>query len=205
MLTLASPTPTAAVLTLTSSADGFHIGSIDVGNDNTPELSTQAAGQVQTTVPVVFGPAPLLVRTFMSGQAINGSTALSLEVAVSELLSVGVTSYLAGCGPTIAVAPTTTQSVRISVGSLPPAGIAFVVVGLGRDHVLLPFGNCLLGLRTDWPLRVSLNPTGSGTLDVGVPSAVRSITADVQAVALDFVSGPGTVVTSDAVEVQLIR
>lgn len=31
------------------------------------------------------------------------------------------------------------------------------------------------------------------------------ITADVQAVGLDFVSGPGTVVTSDAVEVQLNR
>lgn len=207
LLTLTAAQPTAADLMLTCAPSGLGLtsGSIDVGNDGSREVSTQS-GILQRNVQVLLGPAPLPVRTSMSGIGLESfSAALVLQIGVREILSAGVTSYLAGCGPTITVTPTTTSSMRVAVASLPPAGIAFVVVGLARANRTLPFGGCLLGVRTDWPLRVGLDASGSGVLDITVPHAVRTFTADVQAVGLDFVTGSGVVATSDAIEVQLNR
>jgi hypothetical protein len=206
LVTFATSDPTAAVLDLAVTRTTGSIASIDVGNDGTVELPSPAGSSAQLALPVRFGPAPLLVRTSTSGlSSENAAETITVDVALRERLTTVLTRYLAGCGPTIAIAPADTQTVHVDVGGMPPAALAFAVIGVGRASTLLPFGGCLLGLTTEWPLRVQLDPTGAGGLDVAVPRAVTGVTLNVQAVGLDFVSSPNVVATTDAIAVRLTR
>jgi hypothetical protein len=140
----------------------------------------------------------------MSGQGFKGADVLSLEVQAVARLTAASTPYLPGCGATIAAAPTSTATLRTSVGAMPSGGLAVLVVGLGQTSIALPFGGCQLGVTPDLVLLVNLDPLGAGAIDIGVPLPVVSFAANLQAVGLD-VTGPGAVTTSDALTVQVTR
>jgi len=206
LVTFATSDPTAAVLDLAVTRTIGCVASIDVGNDGTVELPSPAGSSAQLALPVRFGPAPLLVRTSTSGLASEAATeTMTVDVAIRERLTTVLTRYPRRLRTDDAIAPADTRTVHIDVGGMPPAGLAFAVIGVGRANAPLPFGGCLLGVTTEWPLRVPLDPTGAGGLDVAVPRAVNGVTLNVQAVGLDFVSSPNVVATSDAIAVRLTR
>jgi hypothetical protein len=203
--TLSCPSPTAVDLRLSANVGVPMCGaSVDVGNDGTAELSVYLLAGT-TTVGATFGPGPLQIRTSSYGYSLKGSASATVEFQVVRRLTATATAYLTGCGPTLALAPTSTGNLRATVGGMPPAGLAFVVLGLGTANVTLPFGGCPLGVTTDLPLPVALDAGGNGRLDIGVPLAVTAVAANVQAVGLDFVSQPNRVATSDALSVQVTR
>jgi hypothetical protein len=204
-VTLQSPAPTALDLQLSAVNPGsLFLGSIDVHDDGTPELTTFSTS-LSVNTSAVFGPASLPIRITMSGSAPDTTSSLDLEVRVLARLTAASTPYVAGCGgPTIAIAPTNTATLRAGVAQLPPGGLAALVIGLGQTSIQLPFGGCQLGVTPDLVAHVNLDPVGAGAKDIPVPRSLTGITANLQAVGLDL-TAPGVVTTSDALTVQVTR
>jgi len=170
---------------LTTPGTAVPTATVDVGNDGIVDFINGV--QSSFLPPLVVGPQPLNLRVQLHSAVLQpGHAWATLGITLEPSNQVGVSPAAIGCAGWLAgfgVTPTfIDQGIRVGAVNLsptPPQLPIFVVFGFNVQPLLLPtFGTapCLFVPTPDVIVPLA------GTIDIGLPAAVRPVTFWVQGV-----------------------
>lgn len=193
LLALSTPTPSVARLELEAwnfaFAGATPVPSIDVFDDGVLEVGPQVP---YTTLPIVLGPTPTIVRVRIDGNQVNSGSS-GLRVNCFPDGDARVTRWNVACSVVPFAAVPTFDGNFLTEGLALPGAVTIGVLSPNlQGNLLGTFGNlpCLLLPAPD----VLLPTTSSLITPIAVPPALRPFSFFGQGVSF----GPGGLVTGDA-------